>query len=253
MTSKKKLLIIGTSHTAGYYHDDDRNEKFLNRDGVWSCELEREYDVDIYAWPGVTSDYQLHILKTLKWVYPERRYDACIIEGRLPINMAMPVPMTDYSIEHLSDSELIKWVEKHNVKNQSEGEYFEKAQYEPFSVWQKGQHDQFERWRDYYYDDTVLHVTQGMSSVAAVCTAAETMADRVAFICITGLKNVDYSERWHFLLDKWFVPGWHGGYQYTLKKQGHDLPTHICHHLTASSNKIVAKHLTPDLKEKLEI
>lgn len=78
---KKKILVIGTSHTYGDCVSWDEKRRFTDSN-KWSDLLGADYDVDVLAYSGATAVNQFYIAIQYFIENPDLRYDLAIVEGR---------------------------------------------------------------------------------------------------------------------------------------------------------------------------
>ena len=204
---KKKLLVIGTSHTVG-----SCDQLQLPVSQRWFGNLYEEYDIDIFARSGATAQQQVYAFMRYLLDYPDKKWDSIIIEGRHlgTLDISYPEPTGNLS---LLDSEENPPFYDMFIKPKSEwvGRFLL-----PFTNMKKpGAVPNKEWYESYVYSD--LHFTDNYSANLALCEMAAKRCDKILWWSYSNTKQHEFRVDWaHSLLkdytddDIWPMPGAHG-------------------------------------------
>lgn len=281
MTSKKSILIVGTSHTAGqctdpkvvfdkekfaHFGEGERklrwqaereavNKHWLEPQNRWWGGLYDKYDVTTFCQPGATAQGQFYYLA--KWLdhNPDLRFDGAIIEGRLPPcqSIAFPAPTNVHDKEVTTEEEFLYWTHRYPINST---ETISKWK----TVFQYLSHGQIEdkEWRDWYehyqlYDDLIF--VDIVSANIAMCKLLEKRCTRVGFTSYQSLGRSP--KKHHYLLEllkqKWGVTHLWPSYRNNMMKTGMDLDAHNCPcgHMNATGNAIIQSFATEHMERHL--
>jgi len=276
MTSKKNILIVGTSHTAGDCADpadipvkkqgqfetqsgiDEYIEKMkywkrnhLTPDQRWWQGINKKYNVTTFCNSGTSAQEQYYYLN--KWLEknPDLKFDAAILEGRLPMPASVAVPQRGGNWTKEVD-DLHHWTAEYPIVDfESLGEFRKE-------FLSKARKDSLESYQDWYehYILSDLGIVEVVSSCIATCKVLESIADKVAFISYTSWHATEMSQRYLMwpLKKQWGIDAiWPSyaiqTYQATDKDQ--DDYRCPCGHANAEGNAIISEYITPLLEEKL--
>ena len=207
-SDKKKLLIIGTSHTVGSC--DSHQLPVTQR---WFANLYEHYDVDVFARSGVTAQHQVYAFMRYLLDYPDKHWDSIIIEGRQlgTLDISYPEPTGNLSLLGSQDNPafydmFIK------PKSQWKGTFLL-----PFTNISKNTMVPNKEWYEAYVHSD-LHFTDNYSANLALCEMAAKRCDKILWWSYSNSKNIEkYWMDWAYTLlkdytdeDIWPTPGAHG-------------------------------------------
>lgn len=207
-SDKKKLLIIGTSHTVGSC--DSHQLPVTQR---WFANLYEHYDIDIFARSGVTAQHQVYAFMRYLLDYPDKHWDSIIIEGRQlgTLDISYPEPTGNLSLLGSQDNPVFYDM---FIKPKSEwvGRFLL-----PFTNMSKHKMVPNKEWYEsYVYSD--LHFTDNYSANLALCEIAAKRCDNILWWSYSNSKSIEkYWMDWAYTLlkdytdeDIWPTPGAHG-------------------------------------------
>lgn len=276
MTSKKKILIVGTSHTAGDCTDpDDMPTKKFNafatqegRDAYieevkywrrnhlppeqrWWQGINEKYDVTTFCNSGASAQEQYYYLT--KWLEknPDLKFDAAILEGRMPMPLSVAVPERGGNwLREIDD--LCQWTaEQPIVDFDLIGEF----RVEFLSKARKDNLNSYQDWYEHYILSD-LGIIEVVGSCIATCKILESVANKVAFISYTSHHATEMSQRYLMwtLQKQWGIDALWPSYAIKsfaamdLDQDDYRCP---CGHQNAQGNAIISNYITPILEEKL--
>lgn len=234
------ILIVGTSHTAGYFLLDGK-EYTLPEKERWFGELLTGNEITVIGFPGITSQQQVWVVNDYIKNNPTKHFDAAVLEGRLPYSRTASIPYAN-----LEDHESPVGLEFHTMAVDHK------------HVNRNVRHI-FEPWLENYVINE-LSTIDIIASNNLTCDMLSTISKKVCFISASGFMGDANNHKYYpyslMLFDKYGIPKISQNYYQFCEEGNHSVPSkylYECHHLNRDGNKIVQDAITSALIEYLKI
>jgi hypothetical protein len=233
------LLIIGTSHTSGYFLLDGREHTLPEQDR-WFGKLLHN-DITILGFPGITAQQQVWLVNEFLKNNPDKTFDAAILEGRLPHSRTASIPYAN-----IEDRESPAGLEFHTMSVDHK------------NVNRKVRHI-FEPWLENYVVNE-LSTIDTIASNNLTCDMLASIAKKVCFISASGFMGDANDHKYYpysmMLFEKYGIHKISQNYYRFCEDETESVPSkylYECHHLNKDGNTIVQSSITESISEYLGI
>lgn len=263
----KKVLIVGTSNTAGscqsqesfdhYWsikkakrHFTEQDYAITNKD--WLAENQRwyqglldKYEVSLLASPGATPQQQYWVVMNYIEQNPDVKFDAAILEGRQPVCASQPPWFEDGQVD-TPENRLSLWVTPYPQANQIQPQ----NQYMPI----KHCREDNAHWPNWYADylTNELSLAETMASNWAICAALESFCEKVKFVSFT--KNSFIEDDQKFLQNEFYneygISELWEGFEHIVDRNKYLCS---CGHWNKQGCKIISDYAVPILEKELSL
>jgi len=267
----KKILIVGTSHTAGacqnkhaleHYYSHKKKRKPLEKEDIdivyqdwleekdrWYQGLLENYEITTLATPGASPAQQYWVILNYIHQYPEQRFDAALIEGRHPPSASQP-DWADWGFTDTWENRLKLWLDAWPHAG-----YLKPADFfVPFGFCREDN----AKWKEWYgdYISNDLSLVDTISVNYAIANVLELISHNVKFMSFSQDTFMDDDKK--FLYNKFkqeygITELWNGFEALTGEKE-HSIKQDIqcgCLHYNAKGCKIISDYATPILEKEL--
>ena len=268
----KKILIVGTSHTAGqcqnkhaieHYNSHKKKNKPFSKEDIdivyqdwleekdrWYQGLLENYEITTLSSPGASPAQQYWVILNYIHQYPEQRFDAALLEGRHPPS-ASQADWMDLGYVDTWENRLKLWL---NSWPQA-GYLKPKDFYTPFSHCREDNAHWQEWYGDYISND--LSLVDTITVNYASMNALDLISNSAKFMSFSQDTFIDDDKRFvynHFKQEYGIAELWDGFESFTGEQGNKSIKQDIqcaCYHYNKKGCKIISDYATPILEKEL--